>query len=78
MPAVAMDRAHEAAMHCDLMVVLGSSLVVYPAAGIPIVARNSGAKLAIVNREPTEMDRLADLVLNTEIGDTLTEAIADL
>ena len=73
MPADAMARAQEAALACDLFLVLGSSLVVYPAAGFPLVAKRNGAALAIVNREPTELDACADLVLNEEIGPVMSE-----
>jgi NAD-dependent deacetylase len=55
--------------------VLGSSLVVYPAAGFPELAKRNGAALAIVNREPTGLDRLADLVIHQSIGDTLGAAV---
>jgi NAD-dependent deacetylase len=75
MPAEPTARAEAAARACDLFVVLGSSLVVYPAAGLPILARRHGAALAIVNREPTEQDAFADLVLHDEIGAVL-EAVA--
>lgn len=68
MPQAAMDRAEAASLDCDLMVVLGSSLVVWPAAGFPLLAKRNGAALAIVNREPTEQDGIADLVLHEEIG----------
>jgi len=71
MPAAAMQRAHAEARNCDLLVVVGSSLVVYPAAGIPIVAKQAGAKFVIVNREATELDTLADAVLRGGIGDIL-------
>ena len=77
MPQAAMTRATEAALQCDLFVVLGSSLVVYPAAGFPLLAKENGAKLAIVNREPTEQDGLADLVIHDEIGSIMT-ALAPL
>jgi len=50
-------------------------LVVYPAAGFPEVAKRNGATLAIVNREPTALDRIADLVVQAPIGDTLGEAV---
>ena len=66
-----MLKANEAASLCDLFVVVGSSLVVYPAAGFPIVAKQNGAKLIILNRDPTDLDELADLVINREIGPTL-------
>jgi NAD-dependent deacetylase len=75
MPEQEMARAEAAALACDLFIVLGSSLVVYPAAGFPLLAKRSGAKLAIVNREPTEQDEFADLVLHSEIGPTLREAV---
>jgi len=73
MPEAEMARAEQAALDCDAFVVLGSSLVVYPAAGLPLLAKRNGAKLAIVNREPTVMDQLADLVLHDEIGPALAE-----
>ncbi len=75
MPAIPVARAEAAARTCDLFLVLGSSLVVYPAAGLPLMAKRHGAALAIVNREPTEQDAFADLVLNDEIGAVL-EAVA--
>jgi NAD-dependent deacetylase len=71
MPELEMERAERATRGCDLFLVLGSSLVVYPAAGFPAMARREGAKLVIVNREPTEIDAIADLVLHAEIGPTL-------
>jgi NAD-dependent deacetylase len=74
MPAEPMARAEAASLACDLFLVLGSSLVVYPAAGFPVMAKRHGARLAIVNREPTDQDRYADLVLHTEIGPTLAGA----
>jgi NAD-dependent deacetylase len=58
-----------------LFVVLGSSLVVYPAAGFPRLAKRNGARLVIVNREPTDQDDLADLVIHDEIGPTLGAAV---
>lgn len=68
MPAAAMRRARELALACDLFLVVGSSLVVYPAAGFPVLAKRNGARLVIVNREPTELDAIADLVVAGEIG----------
>ena len=75
MPLDQMRRAEAAARTSDLFLVLGSSLVVYPAATIPLLARNHGAKLVILNREPTDLDSAADLVLNDEIGPCLREII---
>ena len=70
-----MARAEEAALACDLFLAIGSSLVVYPAAGLPISAKRSGAKLVILNRDPTDLDHLADFVLNQEIGPTLAKIV---
>jgi NAD-dependent deacetylase len=73
MPPLPMARAEAATMTCDLFLVLGSSLVVFPAAAFPLEAKHNGARLAIVNREPTDQDPYADLVLHDEIGPVLTE-----
>ncbi len=75
MPELEMARAQAATMACDLFLVLGSSLVVYPAAAFPLMARRNGAKLVIVNREATEQDPYADLVLHSEIGPTMRAAV---
>jgi len=53
------------------MLAIGSSLVVWPAAGFPAMAKAHGARLVIINREPTEQDESADLVIRHDIGDTL-------
>lgn len=71
MPIEAMRRAQAESQSCDLFIAIGSSLVVYPAASFPAVAKQSGSRLVILNREPTDLDYLADLVLNLEIGPTL-------
>jgi NAD-dependent deacetylase len=71
MPDDAMRRATELAQHCDLFIAIGSSLVVWPAAGFPLMAKQSGAKLVIVNNEPTDQDDIADLVIRHDIGETL-------
>ncbi len=76
MPEEQMARATWHAERCDLFLVLGSSLVVFPAAGLPLIAKQTGAKLVIINREPTEFDRISDLVLHEEIGPLLTETMA--
>ena len=75
MPELEMARAEQATLACDLFIVLGSSLVVYPAAGFPLLAKRNGARLAIVNREATDQDSFADLVIHREIGPTLGEAV---
>jgi NAD-dependent deacetylase len=71
MPVEAMERAEELARACDLFLAIGSSLVVWPAAGFPLMAKRNGAALVIINREPTEFDDIADLVLHDDIGDVL-------
>jgi len=75
MPQDAMRRAEQETLAADLCIVLGSSLLVYPAAGFPELAARNGAVLAIVNREPTGLDPLADLVIHKGIGDTLGDAV---
>jgi NAD-dependent deacetylase len=69
-------RAVALASACDAFVAVGSSLVVQPAAGLPVLARRHGAALVIVNREPTPLDHLADAVLHGEAG-TLLPALAE-
>lgn len=75
MPEVEMMRAEQLAADCDLFLVMGSSLQVYPAAAIPEFAVQSGARLVIINRDPTGLDHAADLVINAGIGDTLEQAL---
>ena len=75
MPETAMAIAREESVACDLFIAVGSSLVVYPAAGFPVIAKRAGARLVIVNREATELDPIADLVIHDEIGVTLGEAV---
>ena len=70
-----MRRAQVASLTCDLFIAIGSSLVVYPAAGFPALAKQRGARLVILNREPTDLDHIADLVLHSEIADTLCGAV---
>jgi NAD-dependent deacetylase len=60
---------------CDLCIVAGSSLVVYPAATLPELAKQRGARLAIVNREATPLDEIADLVVRAELGATLSQLV---
>ncbi len=77
MPQEAMLRAHAATEDCDLFLAIGSSLVVYPAAGFPLVAKRNGARLVIVNREPTDLDPYADLLVGDDIG-TVMEPLSTL
>jgi NAD-dependent protein deacetylase/lipoamidase len=76
MPDAAVRRAQDLAQCCDLLVSIGSSLVVWPAAGLPLLAKRSGAMLVIINREPTDFDDLADLVVREDIGTVLEPFVA--
>src|SRR6201996_1563745 len=76
MPDAAMRRASDLVQACDLFLAIGSSLVVWPAAGFPLLAKRRGARLVILNREPTEFDDIADLVLHQDIGTILEPLIA--
>ena len=71
MPREPMRRAQALTQACDLFLVIGSSLAVQPAASFPALARQGGARLVIINREPTPLDALADLCLRGEIGPLL-------
>ncbi len=71
MPDAAMRRAQELTLSCDLFLAIGSSLLVWPAAGFPLMAKRNGARLVIINREPTEFDEMADLVVRQDIGTVL-------
>ena len=75
MPEEPMRRAQEETLAADLFIVLGSSLVVYPAAGFPEIAKRRGARLVIVNRQETPLDDLADLVIHDGIGDVMGGAL---
>jgi NAD-dependent deacetylase len=75
LPVAAMRRAEAETLAADLFIVAGSSLVVYPAAGFPELAKRNGATLVIVNREPTSLDPIADLLLNRSIGEALGAAV---
>jgi NAD-dependent deacetylase len=75
MPEPAMRRAEELTLACDLFLTVGSSLVVWPAAGFPLMAKRNGARLVIINREATEFDAIADLVISEDIGTVLSSFI---
>jgi NAD-dependent deacetylase len=77
MPQDQMVRAEAATLDCDLFIAIGSSLVVYPAAGFPLIAKQNGAGLVIINRDPTELDQYADLVIREDIG-TVMEPLMGL
>lgn len=71
-----LQRAEAAAQGCDLLLALGTTLSVYPIAGVVPVAKRAGARIVIINAEATEMDELADAVLNGSIGEILPRIVA--
>jgi NAD-dependent deacetylase len=71
-----MRRAQDFTLSCDLFLSIGSSLVVWPAAGFPLLAKRNGARLIIINREPTDFDDIADLVVREDIGTVLAPFVA--
>ena len=75
MPESEMAKAQQMVEACDLLIVLGSSLTVFPAAGFPQYAKQLGALLVIVNREATDQDHLADLVIHESIGRVMSAAV---
>jgi NAD-dependent deacetylase len=72
------ERATRAAERCDLLLAVGSSLQVFPAAGIVPLAKETGARLVIVNAEPTPFDEMADVVLRDPIGRVLPAMCASV
>ena len=77
MPQAAMRKGEELTLSCDLFLAIGSSLVVWPAASFPLLAKRNGTTLVIINREPTEFDDIADLVVRHDIGTVLSPFIAN-
>ncbi len=75
MPALQMQMAAIAAQTCEVFIAVGSSLVVYPAASLPEIAKENGATLIIINRTETPLDGMADLVVREEIGQALPKLI---
>jgi len=75
MPTDKMLEAERLTYASDLFIVLGSSLVVQPAAALPMIARNNGARLVIINRERTPLDDIADLVIHASISETMKAAL---
>src|SRR4029077_11558681 len=73
MPIPAVEEAFALAKAADVMLIVGSSLVVYPAAHVPLKAVESGAALIVVNAEPTPLDRLATVVIHGRSGEVLPE-----
>jgi NAD-dependent protein deacetylase/lipoamidase len=75
MPEAAVHEAFELARRADVMLVVGSSLAVYPAADIPLIALRSGARVVVINAEPTPFDRLAEVVIHGRSGEVLPEIV---
>jgi len=73
MPEEGMKIAQRKTLGCDLFITIGTSLVVYPAAGFPKLAKEIGAKLIIINNEPTDFDPIADLVIREQIGKVFSD-----
>jgi NAD-dependent deacetylase len=71
LPAAVLDEAVKETEACDLFLVVGSSLVVQPASGLPVMAKRNRAKVVIVNREPTPLDTMADLVIHSTASEVL-------
>jgi NAD-dependent deacetylase len=78
LPAETLEEATGHATCCDLMVVIGSSLVVHPAALLPVYAKQSGAKLVIVNLTPTSLDQAADVVINGSAGAVMGRIVTEV
>jgi len=76
MPVPTLQEAFDLARKADVMLVVGSSLVVHPAANIPLTAVRSGARLIVVNAEPTPIDSLAEVVIHGRSGDVLPEIVS--
>jgi len=75
MPVKETEEAFHRARNCDLFIVIGSSLVVQPAATVPLEAKESGAKLVIINRDPTYHDSYADVVIHGSAGEVMSQAL---
>jgi NAD-dependent deacetylase len=71
MPEMETQEAYHRSSICDLFIVIGSSLVVQPAASMPLVAKRNGARLVIINRDPTPYDDMADIVIHGQAGPTM-------
>jgi len=78
LPQQTLSRAMQEAGECDVMLVIGSSLVVYPAAYIPVQAKQAGANLVIINKGPTEQDHIADVRIDAPAGVTMTKILERL
>jgi NAD-dependent deacetylase len=73
MPEEEMVIAQKKSISCDLFICIGTSLAVFPAADLPVLAKETGSQLVIINNEPTQMDHIADLVINRDISEVFSE-----
>lgn len=78
LPEKTLRAAAKESQECDLFIVIGSSLVVYPAASLPLYAKRSGARVIIINLGPTEQDSIADVLINRSAGETMTRIMTRL
>jgi NAD-dependent deacetylase len=78
LPEETLQEATWRASHCDLLLVVGSSLVVYPAAYMPLYAKQAGARLVIINLSPTPADKLADVVIHDSAGEVMGRILAEV
>ena len=78
MPEKETREAERRAAACDLFLVAGSSLLVYPAAQMPLIAKGNGAKLVIINLQLTPHDPYADVAINEKIGETLPQIVGQI
>jgi NAD-dependent deacetylase len=75
LPQETLMESTRRSQNCDLLIVIGSTLVVYPAASVPMYAKEAGAKLAIVNLTPTPLDRYAEVVINDKAGEAMSKVM---
>jgi NAD-dependent deacetylase len=75
MPERDTQKAYDRSSACDLFIVIGSSLVVQPAASMPLVAKKNGARLVIINRDSTPYDDMADVVIHAQAGPTMASIL---
>ena len=75
LPQAALYHSEQEVRACDLLLAIGSSLIVFPAANFPVEAKEHGATLVIINKDPTPLDDIADLVIRASAGEVLSKAV---
>jgi len=78
LPFQVLQDAQQAARYCDLMLIIGSSLAVAPASDLPLLAKQNGAKLVILNLEPTELDHYADIIIRGRAAELLPAVLREV